>query len=140
MKYLLDTNVLSEIGKGRHADGNVIAWYDSVERERLCLSVLVVGEIRAGIERLRGRRPERAANFERRLILIVDLFADQIIGIDRRIAEQWGRLNVSHRGPAIDWLMAATALVHGLTIVTRNVRDFESTGAAVLNPFEPLPD
>lgn len=140
MKYLLDTNVLSEVGKGERGDENVVAWYDSVERESLCLSVLVVGEIRAGIEKLKARRPQRAAGFERRLILVVDLFADRIIGIDRRIAERWGRLNVHERGPAVDRLMAATALVHHLTIVTRNVRDFEPTGAAVLNPFEPLRD
>jgi len=140
MKYLLDTNVLSEVGKGERGDENVTAWYESVERESLCLSVLVVGEIRAGIERLRARRPQRAAGFERRLILMVDLFADRIIGIDRRIAEQWGRLNARERGPAVDRLIAATALVHDLTIVTRNVRDFERTGAALLNPFEPLGD
>lgn len=138
MTYLVDTNVISEVGKGERADENVQAWYDSVGRDSLWLSVLALGEIRAGIEQLRGRRPMRAAVFERWLVLIVDLFADRIIGIDRRIADRWGRLNAPERRPAIDGLMAATALVHELTIVTRNVRDFERTGVRCLNPFEPM--
>jgi toxin FitB len=106
--------------------------------ESLCISALVIGEIRAGVEKLRGRQAERATAFERRLVLIVDLFADRIIGIDRRIAEQWGRLNARRKQPAVDGLIAATALVHKMIVVTRNVRDFAETGAEILNPFEPL--
>ncbi|MCD6016865.1 MAG: VapC toxin family domain ribonuclease [Solirubrobacterales bacterium] len=92
MKYLLDTNVISEVSKHDKADANVVAWYNSVERDSVCLSVLVIGEIRAGIEKLRVDRPKRASDFERRLILTIDLFADRIISIDHRVAERWGRL------------------------------------------------
>jgi len=106
--------------------------------ESLCISTLVIGEIRAGVEKLRVRQAERATAFERRLVLIVDLFANRIIGIDRRIAEQWGRLNARRKHPAVDGLIAATALVNGMIVVTRNVRDFVETGVEILNPFEPL--
>jgi toxin FitB len=136
VKYLLDTNVISEIGKGEQGDPNVSTWYESMDADSLCISVLVIGEIRAGVEKLRLRQTGRAAAFERRLVLVSDLFADRIIGIDRRIAEQWGRLNARERRPAVDGLLAATALVFGLTIVTRNARDFASTGAVILNPFD----
>ncbi len=130
--------MISEASKGRQSDRNVAAWYDSTPPESLCISALVIGEIRAGVEKLRGRQAERAAAFERRLLLIVDLFANRIIGIDRRIAEQWGRLNAHRKQPAVDALIAATALVHGLAVVTRNVRDFAGTGVEVVNPFEPI--
>jgi predicted nucleic acid-binding protein len=108
-----------------------------MEPESLCISALVVGEIRAGVEKLRLRQEDRAVAFERRLVLVVDLFADRIIGIDRRVAEQWGRLNAGRRRPAVDGLIAATALAYGMVVVTRNVRDFAETGAEILNPFEP---
>jgi predicted nucleic acid-binding protein len=135
--YLVDTNVVSEMGKGGRCHPNVAAWYASVEQRELRISALVIGEIRTGIETLRRRAPRRAYDLERWLLLVVDLFADRIIAIDRRIAEQWGRLNARARRPAVDGLMAATALVHGLTVVTRNVRDFAPTGVPCLNPFDP---
>jgi toxin FitB len=138
VRYLLDTNVISEVGKGGQSDQNASTWYDSIAPDSLCISVLAIGEIRAGVEKLRLRQARRAAAFDRQLVLVIDLFADRIIGIDRRIAEQWGRLNARLRRPAVDGLLAATALVHGLTVVTRNARDFASTGAEVLNPFDPL--
>jgi predicted nucleic acid-binding protein len=138
VRYLVDTNVVSEMGKGVRCDLNVAAWYASVEQSELRLSALVIGEIRTGVETLRPRAPRRAHNLERWLFLVVDLFADRIIAIDRRIAEQWGRLNAVAKRPAVDGLMAATALVHGLTVVTRNVRDFAPTGAQCLNPFDPI--
>jgi predicted nucleic acid-binding protein len=138
MRYLLDTSIISEVGKGQQSDRNVAAWYDSMPLESLCISALVIGEIRAGVEKLRVRQAERAVAFERWLVLVVDLFANRIIGIDRRIAEQWGRLNAYRRRPAVDGLIAATAIAHGMIVVTRNVRDFADTGAEILNPFEPL--
>jgi hypothetical protein len=139
VRYLLDTNVISRVSKGAQSDQNAITWYESVPPDSLCLSVLVIGEIRAGVEKLRLRHAERAAAFERQLVLMIDLFADRIIGVDRRIAEQWGRLDARQRRPAVDCLLAATALVHGLTVVTRNARDFASTGVEVLNPFQSIP-
>lgn len=135
MKYLVDTNVLSELGKGARCHPGVAAWYRSVEPEVLCLSALVIGELRAGVESLRRRDPNRAGRVERALILAVDLFADRIIGIDRRVAERWGRLEGYQRAAVVDGLIAATALVNGLTVVTRNVRDFTATGVGCLDPF-----
>lgn len=137
--YLLDTNVITEVSRGERSNRNVRTWYDAMAADQLCTSVLVIGEVRAGVEKLRGRQAERAVTFERHLLLLVDLFADRILGIDRRIAEAWGRLNARYGPPAVDGLIAATALVHRLTVVTRNVRDFEPSGVAVLNPFEPMP-
>jgi toxin FitB len=134
---LVDTNVVSEMGKGGRCHPNVAAWYASVEQRELRRSALAIAEIRTGIETLRRRAPRRAYDLERWLLLVVDLFADRIIAIDRRIAEQWGRLNARARRPAVDGPMAATALVHGLTVVTRNVRDFAPTGVPCLNPFDP---
>jgi toxin FitB len=139
VRYLLDTNVISEASKGEQGDPNVLAWYESMDPDSLCISALVIGEIRAGVERLRLRHAERAAAFERQLVLVIDLFSDRILGIDRRVAEQWGRLNARHPRPAVDALIAATALVHQLVVVTRNVRDFAATGVEILNPFEPAP-
>jgi hypothetical protein len=139
LKYLVDTNVVSEIGKGERCDRNVAAWYAAVDPDVLSLSVLVIGEIRDGIERLRTRDPARACLLERWLLLVVDLFADRIVGVDRRIAESWGRLNARTRLPTVDGLMAATALVHQLVVVTRNARDFVGAGVQVFNPFEATP-
>jgi toxin FitB len=136
VKYLLDNNVISEVSKHDKADANVVAWYNSVEQDSVCLSVLVIGEIRAGIEKLRVDRPKRASDFERRLILTIDLFADRIISIDRRVAERWGRLNAERKRAAVVALLAATAWVHGLVMVTRNIRNFADTDVACLNPFE----
>lgn len=135
--FLVDTNVISEIGKGRRCDRRVADWYAAVERDSLWLSVLVVGELRSGIERVRRRDPARAMRLERALILTADLFADRVLAINRRIAERWGLLNAEGVVSTIDGLIAATALVHRLTVVTRNVRDFAPTGVAILNPFEP---
>lgn len=135
--FLVDTNVISEIGKGRRCDRRVADWYAAVERDSLWLSVLVVGELRSGIERVRRRDPARAMRLERALILTADLFADRVLAINRRIAERWGLLNAERVVSTIDGLIAATALVHRLTVVTRNVRDFAPTGVAILNPFEP---
>jgi toxin FitB len=137
MRFLVDTNVISEVGKGQGCDRNVAAWYRSVELGSVCLSVLVIGELRAGIERVRRRDPDRAAHLDRALILTADMFPDRIFGIDRRVAETWGRLNAERRVAAVDGLIAATALVHRMIVVTRNVRDFAAAGVELLNPFEP---
>lgn len=137
MNYLLDTNVLSELRKRERANRHVRAWFDLAQDESLFLSALVFGELRLGIEQRRRRDPIAAGVIERWLDSIVTLYAARILPVDRLIAEQWGRLNVPNPLPAIDSLLAATALVHDLTVVTRNTRDFESAGVEVVNPFEP---
>ena len=136
MSYLLDTNVLSEARKPA-GDANVRAWLASVRGTELYLSVLVVGEIRQGIERLRRRDPPQAAVFEAWLATLRRDYADRILPVTADIAEEWGRLNVPDPLPAIDGLLAATAGVHGLTLVTRNTADVARTGVALLNPFAP---
>jgi predicted nucleic acid-binding protein len=132
--FLLDTNVVSEIRK-QAPDAGVASWFASVPADRLFLSVLVVGEIRQGIERLASRDIDQAEIFERWLSRMVDGYGDRLIPITDRIAQAWGRLNVPDPVPVVDGLMAATALVYDWTLVTRNVSDVRSTGVRLLNPF-----
>ncbi len=134
MSFLLDTNVVSEIRK-KSPDAGVSTWFASVPADKLFLSVLVVGEIRQGIERLTRRDPARAEIYERWLSQLVDGYGDRIVPITIPIAQAWGRLNVPDPVPAVDGLMAATALVHDWTLVTRNVSDVASTGVRLLDPF-----
>ena len=135
MSYLVDTNVISEARKP-NGDANVRAWIASVRPGDLYLSVLVVGEIRRGIERLRPRDPARADLYEAWLLTLRRDYADRLIPVDAAAAETWGRLSVGNTVPTIDGLLAATALVHGLTLVTRNAVDFARTGVQLLNPFK----
>lgn len=134
MSFLLDTNVVSEIRK-QAPNAGVAEWFASVPADRLFLSVLVVGEIRQGIERLARRDPDQAEIFERWLSQLVGGYADRLVPITERIAQAWGRLNVPDPVPVVDGLMAATALVHDWTLVTRNADDVRSTGVRLLNPF-----
>jgi len=134
MSYLLDTNVLSEIRKP-NTDPNVDEWIRDVDSDRLYLSVLVLGEIRQGIERLRRRDAKRAAEFDAWLLELQRHYDDRIVHIDAETADIWGRLNSERTLPVVDGLLAATALRHSFTVVTRNVKDFVGTGASVLDPF-----
>lgn len=136
MSFLLDTNVLSELRKRERADRGVRAWFELASNEELFLSVLVLGEIRQGIERKRRSDAAAAHSLERWLDSLIELYGERLLPIDHRVAGQWGRLNVPTPLPAIDGLIAATALVHDLTVVTRNARAFAGTGAKVLNPFD----
>lgn len=135
MAFLLDTNVVSELRKSK-PDPNVIAWHARSVDAEVFISVLVVGEIRRGIERVRGRDPDRARALDAWLNGLVATYRDRLLPVTAAIAEEWGRLAVAQPPPVIDGLMAATALVHRLTLVTRNVSDVARTGVPVLNPFE----
>jgi predicted nucleic acid-binding protein len=135
MGFLIDTNVLSEVQKGERADPGVRAWYVQTPIEDLNLSVLVLGEVRQGIERLRRRDPEQAERLEQRMALIKERLADRILPISAAVAERWGRNNVPDALPVVDGLLAATAMEHGLVLVSRNVRDVERSGVSLLNPF-----
>jgi toxin FitB len=134
VSFLLDTNVVSEIRK-QAPDAGVAEWFASTAADRLFLSVLVVGEIRQGIERLARRDPAQAEIFEHWLSELIGRYGNRLVPITERIAQVWGRLNVPDPVPAVDGLMAATALVHDWTLVTRNVNDVSSTGVRILNPF-----
>lgn len=136
MSYLLDTNVVSEVRKGERADRRVLRWLSKTSERELYISVLVVGEIRQGIERLLLRDPEPAAVFEGWLTQLRGHYADRILKIDLADAERWGRMNAPDPLPAIDSLMAAQAKNRDMVLVSANTRDFERTGVALLNPFE----
>ena len=135
MSYLIDTNVLSELRKGPRSDPSVAAWFSSISGDQVFLSVLVIGEIRGGIERIRRRDPKGARALESWLARLVSDYADRILPVDRDVAEEWGRLNVPKPVPVVDGLMAATARIFDLTLVTRNVRDISATGVAFIDPW-----
>ena len=134
--YLIDTNVISELRKGDGCDSRVTAWYGGVRDEELYLSVLVVGEIRQGVERLRVRSSARARILENWLAAVVAAFGPRVLPVDSEVAEIWGRLGARGSFPVIDALLAATAQAHGLTLVTRNVKDIRRCGVRCLNPFQ----
>jgi toxin FitB len=134
VSYLLDTNVVSEFRK-KAPDAAASGWIGSVRSSELYLSVLVVGEIRQGIERLATRDPAHAAVIESWSQRLIAGYADRIIPVTVEIAELWGRLNARAPLPLVDGLLAATALVHDWTLVTRNTQDVERTGVRLINPF-----
>ena len=135
MSFLIDTNVVSELRKPR-PDANVARWFQSVRDSDLYLSVLVVGELRQGVELLRRRDRGQADALETWLLALERGYRDRLIPVTARIADVWGRLNVPNRLPAIDGLLAATAKFHDLTLATHNARHVRGTGISVLNPFE----
>ncbi len=135
MPYLLDTNVLSEIKKGDKAAFTVQAWAETVSEDETFVSVMVIGEIRRGIELTRRTDPPAATSLEWWLSQVLEAYATRTFPVTAEIADRWGRLSPMQKLPPVDGLMAATALVHDLTIVTRNTRDFERSGARLLNPF-----
>jgi toxin FitB len=136
VSFLLDTNVVSEIRKKTPNPG-VVAWFDSVHASDLFLSVLVIGEIRQGNERLARRDHAQAEVLEQWLRQLVTAHADRLVSVTVEVAEIWGRLNVPDPLPVVDGLLAATALSRGWTLVTRNVADIGSTGVRILDPFTP---
>ena len=136
MSFVLDTSVVSEPCKGSRADVGVMRWLSSVDDEELYISVLVLGEIRQGIEGIRRRDPVQAGHPESWLAGLRRGYEDRILPVDQETAEEWGRMNAPDPTPAIDGLMAATAKVRNMTFVARNTADVERTGVRLLNPFE----
>jgi len=136
MTYLIDTNIISELRKGERCDTHVSAWYASIADADLFLSTLVLGEIRKGVELARPRDESKAVALERWLREVETAFGGRVLGIDNAVSDQWGRMSAIRPVPVIDGLLAATALVNGLTLVTRNDRDVAGLGTTVLNPFK----
>ncbi|MDE0291871.1 MAG: type II toxin-antitoxin system VapC family toxin [Candidatus Dadabacteria bacterium] len=135
MSYLLDTNIVSELRKRDRANPNVVNWFSKRKSSELFLSVLTIGELRQGVERIRMRDSVSAEGLDWWLNRTVREFRDRIINVDRDIAERWGRLGIPDPVPAIDGLIAATALERDLIVVTRNVKHIALTDARYLNPF-----
>lgn len=135
MSFLLDTNVLSEFRKGARCDPRVAAWRDANRTVLPWTSVLCVGEVRCGIERVRGRDPAFAAALDAWLQALVLGFGDRVLPVEAAAADLWGRWDARQTLPAVDGLIAATAAVHGLTLVTRDTQAVAWTGVAVLDPF-----
>lgn len=136
--YLLDTNVISEIRKGKKADKGVQDFFAGVISEKLptYLSVITVGELRRGIEKIRYRKDlQQADTLETWLSKVLAEYEDNILDFDKEAAQIWGYLRVPHHENLLDKQIAATALVHDLTVVTRNINDFSSTGVRLKNPF-----
>jgi len=140
--FLLDTNVVSELRKARagKADRNVAAWANDVPAAALFLSVISVQELEIGILLAERRDPETGAVLRAWLEdHVLQAFAERIVSVDTAVARRSAALHVPNQRPVRDGLIAATALVHGMTVVTRNVADFEPTGVRVLNPWHETP-
>lgn len=136
MSYLIDTNVLSELRR-KQPDPKVVAWLQVRPPPSMFLSVLTLGEIRKGIERIEDAT-RRQTLLDWLEIELPHYFVGRLLGIDAQTADRWGRLMVSAGRPlpAIDGLLAATALQHDLTLVTRNTKDFTGLGLELINPWD----
>lgn len=135
MRYLLDTDVLSEVRKPQGA-ANVKRWISSVPAEDLYLSVLTLGEVRRGIGILRRSYRVQAEVYEVWLITVLRDYEDRVLPVDAEAAEEWGRMSVPDPVSIIDGLMTATAKVRNMTFVTRNTADVARTGVRLLDPFD----
>jgi predicted nucleic acid-binding protein len=135
MKYFPDTNVLRELGKTL-PHKNVAAWLKSVDDANLAISALTVREIVKGVAKLRKTKPEMAAALDATVSAIFDAFEGRILPINRLVAAAWGEALGESDKHVNDAGLAATARVHGLLIVTRNVKDFDGRGVTLLDPFK----
>jgi predicted nucleic acid-binding protein len=135
MTYLLGTNIVSEVRKTA-PDPHVMRWFDGVDQRELRLSMLTLGEIRRGIERVRVRDPAKADAIDRWLDGLVAQFSSRIAAIDADVAITWGRISAPRPLAVVDGLLAATAKVNGWTLVTRNVGDLAGVDVSLLNPFD----
>lgn len=136
--FVLDTNVVSELRKVRlgRADPNVARWADSVDATTLFVSAITVQELEVGVLQAERRDPPQGATLRTWLEQhVLPAFAGRILPVDAAVAQRCASLHVPDPRPAMDSLIAATALVHGMTVVTRNTADFDSFGVPILNPW-----
>ena len=136
MPFLLDTNILSELRKGARCDLNVLHWAAKESTQAHYISVLSLGEIRKGIELLRNKSPDKCIPLENWLEKLHIDYANCTIAITAEISKRWGELSSRRSLPVIDSLIAATALEFGLTLATRNTKDFDGFGISIVNPFQ----
>jgi predicted nucleic acid-binding protein len=132
--HLLDTMVLSALRK-RERDPRLVAWLHSVPESGLRLSVVTIGEVERGIAAVAGRDPAFAGRLEVWLETVLRAWSERILPVDLDTARRWGRLAAGQGHAGADLLIAATALEHGLAVVTQNVRHFVGTGVKVIDPF-----
>ena len=138
MKYLLDTNVFREIGKS-DPHRNVGEWLRGVDDADLAISALTVREVTKGIAKLRAKKPDVARQIEERVRQAFGAFGERILSVDREVAALWGELLAESEKHVDDTGLAATARVHGLVLVTRNVDHVVGRGASTLDPYKPSP-
>ncbi len=131
----MDTNVISEVRKGPRCDPNVSNWYAGLEESQIYLSVLTIGEIRRGVELKRRRDRNQARVLDDWLGEVMKRFSTRILTVDAQVADKWGQLYAIRPVPVVDGILAATAMLHDLTLVTRNVSDVSGLGVQILNPF-----
>ncbi|MGC1181968.1 type II toxin-antitoxin system VapC family toxin [Legionella sp.] len=135
--YLLDTNIISELRKGIKADTNVLSWARAVSASSLFLSVITILEIEAGVLQKERKDPTQGAILRRWLDShVLPSFSDRILNLDVAVALRCAKLHIPNPHSERDALISATALVHGLIVVTRNIKDFKETGVELLNPWE----
>ena len=137
--FLIDTNVISEARKGQRADGGVQAFWAAAARDDtpLFLAAVTIGELRRGVELIRRRGDQSQAQLlEQWLEEVLQTYGDRVLKLDGDAAQIWGRLRVPNPHNAIDKQIAAIALLHDLTVVTRNTDDFAGCGVGLLNPFQ----
>ena len=135
MSFLVDTNVLSELRKGIRGNPNVHRWTEATGWNALHTSWIAIAEMKRGVELIRRRDKPQAIVLQAWMEKAVELLGDRIHSVDRAVAEMWADLMVPNPRSPMDALIAATAQVHGLTLVTRNVRDFADCGVDLLDPW-----
>lgn len=138
MGYLIDSNVLSELRKPKCVE-QVTSWFRDRTPSELFTSVLVLAELRRGSLLVRRRDPASADKLDRWISDLQIAFEDRVLVVSRAVADRWAELMVPDPVSVIDGLLAATALVHDLTLVTRNTKDVARTGAKLFDPFQPPP-
>ncbi len=131
--YLVDTNVVSEARRGSH---QAVEWLRSVRPDAVYLSALTLGEIMRGVALKQKSDPRTATRLAEWLVRLRGDHADRILPVTNRIAVEWGRIAALRPRGDVDGLIAATAIVHDMSLVTRNVRDFEDTQVSLINPWD----